>query len=108
MIKHGSHPEPWDTERAILNFLDITRDGLKLLIVLIIELLSTGLIDLEELLLWGLGPCEDLITLHIDFLVEGIVFEFEGAVKCLLFLIKLALSILEGRLDALKKLHRDT
>jgi hypothetical protein len=94
MIKHSSHPEPWDTEGAILNFLDITRDRLKLLEVLIIKLLSTGLIDLDELLLWCLSTSEDLITLLVHFLVEGIVFEFESTVKCLFFLINFALSIL--------------
>ncbi len=94
MIKHSSHPEPWDTEGTILNFLDITRDRLKFLEVLIIELLSTCLIDIEELLLRGLCTCENLIALHVNFLVEGIVFEFESTVKCLLFLIKFALSIL--------------
>ena len=94
MIKHSSHPEAWDTEGAILNFLDITRDWLKLLEVLVIELLSTCLIDLEEVLLWGFGTSEDLVTLHVHFLVESIVFEFKSTVKCLLFLIKFAFSIL--------------
>ena len=94
MIKHRSHPEAWDAEGAVLNLLDITRYRLELLIVLIIELLRTSLIDLKEILLWGLGTRENLITFHVHLLVERIVFEFKGTVKCLLFLVNFAFSIL--------------
>ena len=102
MIKHRSHPEARDAEGAVLNLLDITRYRLELLIVLIIELLRAGLIDLKEILLWGLGTRENLITFHVHFLIERIVFEFKGTVKCLLFLIYFAFSILKVGVRGIK------
>lgn len=94
MIEHCAHPEAWDTEWAILDFLDVARDGLQLLEVFVIEFLSTGLIDLKELLLWCLSTCEDFVSLYVDLLVEFVILELKSTVKCLLFLVKFALSIL--------------
>lgn len=95
MIEHRAHPEAWHTEGTVLDFLHITRDGLQLLVVLIVEFLSAGLIGLDEFLLRGLGPSENLVTLNVDFLVELVVLELKCTVQSLLFLVKFALSILK-------------
>lgn len=94
MIKHCAHPEAWDTEGAILDFLYITRDGLQLLEVFVVEFLCTSLIGLDEFLLRGLGTGQDLVTLDVDLLVEFVVLDLKSTVKSLLFLVKFALSIL--------------
>ena len=94
MIEHCAHPEAWDTEGAVLDFLDITRDGLQLLEVFVVEFLCTSLIGLDEFLLRGFGTGQDLVTLDVDLFVEFVVLDLKSTVQSLLFLVKLALSIL--------------
>ena len=96
MVEHGAHPEAWHSEGAVLDFLHVAGDVLELLEVLVVELLRTRLIGLDQLVLGGLGTREDLATLRVDLLVEFVVLELEGTVQSLLFVVDLALVVLKA------------
>jgi hypothetical protein len=107
MVEHGTHPESWHTKRAVLDLFHIAGYRLQLLVVFVIKFLGTSLINLEQLLLRGLGTSEDLIALSIDLFVEFVILELKCTVESLLFLIKLTLLILI-LINFISNLHRDT
>ena len=80
MIDHGTDPEPWYSKRGVLNVLNIACIDFNLLIVLVIEHLSACFEFLNVLILRSLLSVEELLALHVDFLVEGVVLELEFTV----------------------------
>lgn len=88
MVKHGSQPESWDSQGAVLDFLDVARVDLNLLEVFIIKLLSSSLVFLEESSGWLDLALQNLVSLIIDLLVELIVFEFKFSIDFLFLFIE--------------------
>jgi hypothetical protein len=96
MGQHSTEPEAWDSQRGVLDILNIHSLNFKLLVVIIIELLGTGLILREMLSSRGLFSEKKNSSLLIQFLVECIILEFQFAVESLFLIIKLAFLILKA------------
>ena len=70
-----------------MDFFDVARVDFNLLIIFVVEFLSSSIIFFDESS-GGLGlALQNLVSLFIDFLVELVVLEFELSVVLLFLLI---------------------
>lgn len=94
VVKHGAHPEPWNTKRCVLNVLNITAGNLNLLEVLVVKELGAGFILGNEVSRGLLLTNEDSLALLVNLLIKSVVLELKLTVEFLILIIDCSLIIL--------------
>lgn len=94
VVKHGADPEPRNSEGSVLNVLNIDWVYFNLLVVLVVENLSTGLKLSDEIGSGLLLTGDEVLTLLINLLVQAVVLKLKITIDLIVFVINSSLLVL--------------